>query len=64
MNVDLSYEYCDLVQAVIEELGVTDQILIMGKRVPEVVAAKFAEHPCNEWLTIGSMICNCGVFAL
>ena len=45
MNVDLSYEYCDLVQAVIEELGVTDQILIMGKRVPEVVAAKFAEHP-------------------
>ena len=47
VNVDQGYEYYDLVLAVTEELGVTEQILIKGKRSPEVVAAKFAEHPRN-----------------
>ena len=47
VNVDQGYEYYDLVLAVTEELGVTEQILIKGKRAPGVVAAKFAEHPRN-----------------
>ena len=47
VNVDQGYEYYDLVLAVTEELGVTDQILIKGKRATDVVAAKFAEHPRN-----------------
>lgn len=47
VNVDQGYEYYDLVLAVTEELGVTDQILIKGKRSAEAVAAKFAEHPRN-----------------
>ena len=47
VNVDQGYEYYDLVLAVTEELGVTDQILIKGKRSTDVVAAKFSEHPRN-----------------
>ena len=47
VNVDQGYEYNDLVLAVTEELGVTDQILIKGKRSTDAVAAKFAEHPRN-----------------
>ena len=47
VNIDQGYEYYDLVLAVTEELGVTEQILIKGKRAPEIVAAKFAEHPRN-----------------
>ena len=47
VNVDQGYEYYDLVLAVTEELGVTDQILIKGKRPVEVVAEKFAEYPHN-----------------
>ena len=47
VNVDQGYEYYDLVLAVTEELGVTDQILIKGKRSADAVAAKFAEHPRN-----------------
>ena len=47
VNVDQGYEYYDLVLAVTEELGVTGQTLIKGKRSPEIVAAKFAEHPRN-----------------
>ena len=47
VNVDQGYEYYDLVLAETEALGVTDQILIKGKRPTEVVEAKFAEHPRN-----------------
>lgn len=47
VNVDQGYEYYDLVLAVTEELGVTDQVLIKGKRPVDVVAAKFAEYPRN-----------------
>ena len=47
VNIDQGYEYYDLVLAVTEELGVTEQILIKGKRAPEIVAAKFAEYPRN-----------------
>lgn len=47
VNVDQGYEYYDLVIAITEELGVTDQVLIKGKRAADVVAAKFAEYPNN-----------------
>lgn len=47
VNVDQGYEYCDLVLAITEELGVTDQILIKGKKMPEVVAAFEAQHENN-----------------
>ena len=45
VNVDQGYEYYDLVLAVTEELGDTEQILIKGKRSTDVVAAKFSAHP-------------------
>ena len=47
VNIDQGYEYYDLALSVTEELGVTGQVLIKGKRAPEVVAAKFGEHPRN-----------------
>ena len=47
VNIDQGYEYYDLALAVTEELGMTDQVLIKGKRPAEVVAAKFAEYPHN-----------------
>ena len=47
LNIDQGYEYYDLALAVTEELGVTDQVLIKGKRPAEVVAAKFAAYPHN-----------------
>ena len=47
VNIDQGYEYYDLALAVTEELGVTDQVLIKGKRPAEVVAAKFAAYPHN-----------------
>ena len=47
VNVDQGYEYCDLVLAITEELGVTNQILIKGKKMPEVVAEFEAAHSNN-----------------
>lgn len=47
VNIDQGYEYYDLALAITEELGVTDQVLIKGKRPAEVVAAKFAAYPHN-----------------
>ena len=47
VNIDQGYEYYDLALAVTEELGVTDQVLIKGKRPAEVVAAKCAAYPHN-----------------
>lgn len=47
VNIDQGYEYYDLALAITEELGVTDQVLIKGKRPAEDVAAKFADHPVN-----------------
>ena len=47
VNVDQGYEYYDLVLAVTEDLGVTDQILIKGKRAVDVVESKFAEYSRN-----------------
>lgn len=40
VNVDQGYEYYDMVLAITEELGVTDQILIKGKKPVAEVAAK------------------------
>lgn len=47
VNVDQGYEFYDQVLAITEELGVTDQILIKGKRPLAEVAAKMAEHQNN-----------------
>ena len=47
VNVDQGYEYYDRVLALTEELGVTDQILIKGRRPVEEVRAKLSEHPHN-----------------
>lgn len=47
VNVDQGYEYYDLVLALTEDLGVTDQILIKGKRPVKEVEAKMAAHEHN-----------------
>ncbi len=47
VNVDQGYEFYDQVLAITEELGVTDQILIKGKKPVSVVAEKLAAHPHN-----------------
>ena len=47
VNVDQGYEYYDQVLAVTEELGVTDQILIKGKKPVAAVAEKMASHAHN-----------------
>ncbi len=47
VNIDKGYEYYDLALAITEKLGVTDQIIIKGKRDAEVVAQKYSEHPRN-----------------
>lgn len=47
VNVDQGYEYYDMVLAITEELGVTDQILIKGKHSVASVAEKMAAHERN-----------------
>lgn len=47
VNVDQGYEYYDQVLAISEELGVTDQILIKGKKPIEIVAAHEANYEHN-----------------
>ena len=47
VNVDQGYDYYDQVLAITEELGVTDQILIKGKKPIEVVAAHEAAYEHN-----------------
>lgn len=47
VNVDQGYEYYDMVLAITEELGVTDQILIKGKHSVATVAEKMASHEHN-----------------
>lgn len=47
VNVDQGYDFYDQVLAITEELGVTDQILIKGKRPLGEVSAKMAEHRNN-----------------
>lgn len=47
VNVDQGYEYYDLVLALTEELGVTDQILIKGNKPLTEVKAKLAAHEHN-----------------
>ena len=42
INVDQGYQYYDLVVAMTDELGMTDQILIKGKKAREVVAREMA----------------------
>lgn len=47
VNIDKGYEYYDLALAVCEELGVTEQVLIKGKSMPDDVAGKYALHERN-----------------
>lgn len=47
VNVDQGFEYYDMVLAITEELGVTDQILIKGKHSVASVAEKMAAHEHN-----------------
>ena len=47
VNVDQGYEYYDMVLALTEELGVTDQILIKGNKPLAEVNAKMAAHEHN-----------------
>ena len=47
VNVDQGYKYYNEVLAITEELGVTDQILIKGKRPLEEVALLEASHEHN-----------------
>lgn len=47
VNVDQGYEYYDMVLAITEELGVTDQVLIKGKHSVATVAEKMASHEHN-----------------
>ena len=41
VNIDQGYEFYDMALKISEELGVTEQMLIKGKRPAEAVAAKF-----------------------
>lgn len=47
VNIDKGYDYYDAVLALTEELGVTGQVLIKGKKPIEVVAANEAAHESN-----------------
>ena len=47
VNIDQGYQYYDQVIAITEELGVTDQILIKGKKTLAEVNAKTAEYEHN-----------------
>lgn len=47
VNVDQGYEYYDQVLAITEELGVTDQILIKGKKSIETVAEHESHYEHN-----------------
>lgn len=47
VNVDQGYEFYDLVLAITEKLGTTDQILIKGKKPIEVVAAHESKYEHN-----------------
>lgn len=47
VNVDQGYDFYDQVLAITEELGVTDQILIKGKKPVEVVAGHEAKYEHN-----------------
>ncbi len=47
VNIDKGYDYYDEVLALTEELGVTDQILIKGKKTIETVAAHEAKYQHN-----------------
>lgn len=47
VNIDQGYQYYDQVLAITEELGVTDQILIKGKKMLSEVKEKTGEHEHN-----------------
>ena len=44
VNIDQGYQYYDLVMAITEELGVTEQILIKGKKPVDFVDAQAKKY--------------------
>ena len=47
VNIDKGYDYYDEVLAITEEMGVTDQVLIKGKKSIETVTRHEANYPHN-----------------
>lgn len=47
VNVDQGYEYYDMVLKITEELGVTDQVLIKGRKPVKEVKEKLSSHRHN-----------------
>lgn len=47
INIDKGYMYYDLVHELTEKLGMTDQVLIKGKSLPQEVDQKFAQYEHN-----------------
>ena len=47
VNIDKGYDYYDEVLAITEEMGVTDQVLIKGKKSIETVTRHEANYPNN-----------------
>lgn len=47
VNIDKGYDYYDLVLALTEELGVTEQVLMKGSHSYEQVKAKFSKYQNN-----------------
>lgn len=45
VNIDQGFEYYDLVIAITEELGVTNQVLIKGKKTIDVVKSQMQKYP-------------------
>ena len=51
VNIDQGYEYYDLALAITEELGVTDQVLIKGKRPAGSFSRNMPRRASSRWLT-------------
>ena len=49
VNIDQGYQYYDLVMAITEELGVTEQILIKGKKPVDFVDAQAKKYKGTEY---------------
>ena len=47
VNIDQGYEFYDMALKISEELGVTEQMLIKGKRPAEALHKTFRKHLLN-----------------
>lgn len=57
VNIDQGYEFYDMALKISEELGVTEQMLIKGKRPAEAVAAKFGEYMSKGIVPLAYEVC-------